>query len=72
MRYREGFRVSEVPSGFGDAGRELWEAIRAEVPDGFELDARETEYLRRAAEIADLLEGLDEVIRREGMMVDEA
>lgn len=31
-----------APEGLGDAGRELYLAIRAEVPDGFELDNDDT------------------------------
>ena len=62
--------MSEAPAGLGEAGRELWVAIAADIPAGFELDALETERLRRACHCADDLARLDEVVANDGPMLE--
>jgi phage terminase small subunit len=51
------------PAGLGPAGRRLWRTIVAP----FDLEGHERELLRQACRTADLIDGLAEVVDREGL-----
>jgi terminase small subunit-like protein len=57
------------PAGLGSAGRELWERMVAEVPEGFRLDERELRALEQACRCADDAAALEEAIARDGHTV---
>ena len=54
-----------APENLGPRGRALWDSIA----DEFSLAKHEEDLLHEAARVADRLDGLDEVIRREGVTV---
>lgn len=60
--------TSSPPGGLGDAGRDLWFAIHAGLPDGWELDEREAALLALAARQADHVAGLERVVAEDGLM----
>lgn len=61
-------RKPDPPTSLGRAGRALWRAIQADLPEGWELDRREAHHLREACAIEDQLAALGRVLRREGMV----
>lgn len=60
--------VSPPPEGLDDAGRALWQSIMGGLPDGWELDERESALLDLAARQADVVAELEAVVEREGTM----
>jgi hypothetical protein len=56
----------KTPEHLSDAGATLWEAVTSGIPEGFELDDRETAQLDLAARQADDLARLEAVISEEG------
>ena len=61
--------VVRVPPGLGAPGKALWKAILADVPEDFELDARELHALRRACRTADEIALLEAAIDEAGAVV---
>jgi P27 family predicted phage terminase small subunit len=57
------------PRGLGAAGKQLWKAIQAELPDGIELDGREAELLARACSAADHILELERAVAADGVTV---
>lgn len=58
-----------APSGLRAAGKALWVAVWAELPDAMEFDAREAAILRAACRQADTIAALERAIQRDGVMV---
>lgn len=58
------------PAGLKGPGRALWRSILADLDDGWELDARELDLLRRACRCADELAKLEAEIDRAGVVVE--
>ncbi len=58
-------RPQKAPDGLGSHGLALWLSIT----DDYELEEHERALLAQAARTVDLLDELDEVVRREGAMV---
>lgn len=54
-----------APAGLKAPGRRLWQ----EIAGGFELDEHELALLREMCRTADVLDTLDEIVRREGAIV---
>jgi hypothetical protein len=61
----EGRKIPDAPAGTRAAGGRLW----ASVLEEYELEEHELSLLREAVRTADLLDRLDEEIRRDGPMV---
>ncbi len=61
--------VPRAPAGLGDAGRSVWRRILADVPEEWELDAREMVILEAAARQADLNRALEAAFAEDGVMV---
>jgi len=59
-------RIPAAPPGLGTAGKRLWRAVL----EPFELDDHELELLRQAAYVADMCARLQEVVAKEGPLVD--
>lgn len=57
------------PKGLKTAGKALWRAILGDLGDGWELDARELEFLTRACSAADHLAALEKAVDADGVMV---
>jgi P27 family predicted phage terminase small subunit len=62
-------RRPDAPDALGDAGRELWEAITADLAPDWELDARELALLGEAARLSDALALLDAAVAADGATV---
>jgi hypothetical protein len=56
----------KLPKALGAAGKALWKAVLADVPAGWDLDARELHLLEGACRCADELVLLDELVDRDG------
>jgi phage terminase small subunit len=56
------------PAGLGEAGKALWKAILAEVPEGFELDARELTFLAKAARVEDEIHEMEASLDEDGLV----
>ncbi|MBI4898738.1 MAG: hypothetical protein HY827_10290 [Actinobacteria bacterium] len=52
------------PDGLGNAGKKLWSAMHADLPDGWEFSKRELVQLEMAAHQADDLARLETEIRK--------
>lgn len=57
------------PDGLGAAGIELWAAIHADLPEGFELTSRESAIAAMAARQADDIENLQAAVVDDGYLV---
>lgn len=64
-----GKRSPAAPAGLKAAGKKLWKEILADVPAGYELDARELHSLARACRCDDELLLLDRAVDRDGPVV---
>lgn len=62
-------RPPRAPAGLGAVGRSLWRAIHGDLPDDWELDARELLVLEAAARQADTLAALEASIEADGVVV---
>lgn len=62
-------RAPAAPKGLQAAGKALWKAVLGDLAPGWQLDARETHLLVRAARCADELAVLEKAIDRDGVTV---
>jgi P27 family predicted phage terminase small subunit len=62
-------RAKPAPKTLGEAGKALWRAILADLPNNWQLDARELHVLERACQCADDLVVLDAAVERDGATV---
>lgn len=62
--------AERAPKGLAAAGRRLWHAIVGDLPDGWELDARELVILEAAARQADSNAALERAITEAGVTVE--
>jgi hypothetical protein len=60
--------MATEPKGLGAAGAELWASILADVPEGCELDAKETAALAHAARMADAIADLEAIVSEQGYL----
>jgi hypothetical protein len=58
----------KAPAGLDKAGKRLWKAILADLPQGWELDEREAQLLQLAARQAGDLTKLETAIDEEGVI----
>lgn len=58
-----------VPDDLGEAGKDLWVGIVADLEEGWRFDAREIALLAEAGRVADDLAELDAAIDRDGRTV---
>jgi phage terminase small subunit len=59
----------EPPESLESAGKRAWKALLSDLPDDWELTARETELLRNACRQADLVADLEAALEQEGVIV---
>lgn len=57
------------PKGLGEAGRELWRSVLADVAEGWRLDARDLALLEAACRAADRVQVLEDAVDADGLMV---
>jgi hypothetical protein len=57
------------PEGLNGPGKALWEAIVADVAEGWELDRREEHLLMRACRCEDELVEIETTVNRDGVTV---
>jgi phage terminase small subunit len=57
------------PRNLDAAGKQIWKALQADLPDDWEMTAREVELLHLAARQADLVAELEEALAEEGITV---
>lgn len=60
------------PRSLGTAGKRAWTALLDDLPDDWELTAREVELLRNACRQADLVADLEAALKSDGLIVKGA
>lgn len=58
-----------MPRSLGTAGKRCWKALLEDMPEGWELTAREMEMLRNACRQADLVADLEAALKSDGLVV---
>jgi hypothetical protein len=57
------------PASLGTAGKRCWKALFSDLPEDWELTAREVELLRNGCRQADLVSELETALSSEGIVV---